>query len=122
MTKQVLSVGAILAVLLECCGLAWGQAEYRLAEHLGCGWTDELISFPVKFPEKACRDIRAVTADAVPVVFQTPAAEIVRHPDGSVASARVYVKTNLAPSRRSCSACWTTCQRARYRQGWPGRA
>lgn len=74
-------------------------AEYRLAESLGHHWTAELISFPVTFSPGVCRHIGAVTADGEPVLFQTPTAEITRHPDQSLATARVYVLTDLQPKQ-----------------------
>lgn len=94
-----LGIGACVALALGCSSLAWGQATYRLAEHLCQQWTNELISFPVTFPEKACKEIRIVSADGRPAVFQTPAEEIVRYPDGSIKVARVFVKTDLAPEQ-----------------------
>jgi hypothetical protein len=71
--------------------------EYRLTDYLDHDWTAELISFPVSFEQGACREIGSVTADHKPVPFQTPAAEITRHPDQSLATARVYVLTDLKP-------------------------
>ena len=52
MTRRFL-LAANVALALGCNGLASAQAEYRLAEHLGYAWTNELISFPVAFPEQA---------------------------------------------------------------------
>jgi hypothetical protein len=87
-----------IVTLLLLCILAqtaiFAGTNYRLSEHLGMTWTDELISFPVDFPAKACKEIRVVTADDTPVVFQ--ATDVERYPDKSVKSARVYVKTSLA--------------------------
>ncbi|MHB9132942.1 MAG: hypothetical protein ACYDBB_17895 [Armatimonadota bacterium] len=79
--------------------LAAPVAEYRLSERLGHQWTQELISFPVEFTTGECRDITRVTADEQAVPFQVPAAELIRHPDGSVQRAKVYVLVNLAPKQ-----------------------
>ena len=97
--ERPLRAGLGVGLLLACGGLASGQTEYRLSEHLGFGWTNELISFSVTFPANACKALRLVMADEKPVVFQAPAEGTTRHADGSIAAARVYVKTDLAPDQ-----------------------
>lgn len=73
--------------------------EYRLSEYLGQRWTGETISFPVRFEPGDCREVSAVTADGMPVVFQAPAADVKRHADGSLAAARIFLTTDLAPGQ-----------------------
>jgi len=89
----------VAACFLGLSGSAWGAAQYRLSEHLGHAWTDELVSFPVGFAPGQCQAIVRVTANGKPVRFQVPSAELSRHPDGSIASAKVYVITDLAPKQ-----------------------
>ncbi|MHB9023004.1 MAG: hypothetical protein ACYC7E_02355 [Armatimonadota bacterium] len=89
----------LLALLVLANVILPAATEYRLTEHLDLHWTGELISFPATFLTKVCKDIRVVTADDRPVVFQTPSEEVVRYPDGSIKAARVYVKTDLAPAQ-----------------------
>ena len=92
----------ILALLVTTAGIAGAAGEYQLVESLGHQWTAELISFPVSFAAGQCPEIRSVTADEAAVPFQT--ADVTRHPDGSVATARVYVLTDLGPKQTSSSA------------------
>lgn len=87
----------ILALLVTTAGIAGAAGEYQLVESLGHQWTAELISFPVSFAAGQCPEIRSVTADEAAVPFQT--ADVTRHPDGSVATARVYVLTDLGPKQ-----------------------
>jgi len=78
---------------------ASGAAPYRLTEYLGHSWQDELICFPVEFHPGECRRIVRVTADGKAVHFQVPSAELSQRPDGSIASAKVYIITDLAPKQ-----------------------
>ncbi len=87
---------ALIPVILVTPAL-YASSDYRLVEHLGMQWQDELISFPVQFPPGTCRQLRVVTVEGKPVVFQVPAQQLTKHPDGSLASAQIYVKADLAP-------------------------
>lgn len=92
------------ALLLACAALCAGcrreenlSRTFVLREHVNRAWTNELLSYPVEFPEGVCR------ADAVrlqgpdgPVPVQL--ADIVHWPDReSVRSARLCLVADLAP-------------------------
>lgn len=87
---------AALCTVWLAAGIA-AASEYTLQEHLGIAWTNEPVAFTLAFPPGAGRELVALTANGVPVHFQAPAEGRVRHADGTLASVRVHVVTDLDP-------------------------
>ena len=92
----LVSAGCLLGLSAS----AMGAARYGLTDYLNHSWKEELISFVVEFPAGQCREIASVTANGQPVQFQLARSELKRHPDGTIASARVYVLTDLGPRQQ----------------------
>ncbi len=87
----------LAALLTGILTMVVGASEYTLREHLGLTWEREPVAFTLTFPAGGGKELVAVTANGNPTAFQAPVHELTHHGDGSLATARVHVVTDLQP-------------------------
>ncbi len=89
-------LASLCAVLTALHVASAAPVEITLHDGLGLDWKDELVHYPLNLPEKAVFEANAVEVavkghGAIPCQLS----DIVRYPDGSVSSCKVWFRTDL---------------------------
>ncbi|HOS43823.1 MAG TPA: hypothetical protein PK794_09050, partial [Armatimonadota bacterium] len=81
----------VLCVLLLCCATAFaGPRTETITDYLGLDWRDELVHYDLTFAPGELKGAAQVGVTAGKTALPSQTSDVTRHPDGSVASCRVW--------------------------------